>query len=455
MFRWLAILLVLAALAAGGAYVVAGRTPPPALSIDKPDRAVGQNGAIEVAVAVPGGAATLEALTIAVEQNDKTTPLFALDAPQSGTTTQPDGEHIRIVRPFGKRHVPELQAGAARIVVTASRRSFWGLRSVGSQEVKDIRVMLEAPRVSAVSTHHYVNHGGAEMVVYRAAPAGVESGVRVGPLEYRGYPLAGTGRPSADPSLMVAFFGLLHDQDRATPIALYARDEAGNEATAAFVDNIFPKPFKRSRIPLDDRFLQRVVPEIAAQSPELNLPSPAGDLLPAFLRINGELRRLNADRIASITERSAPTRLWQGSFVQLGNSQVEAGFADHRTYVYGGKEVDQQVHLGFDLAATARTPVVAANAGTVLHADWLGIYGLCVIVDHGMGVSSLYAHLSHVDVKPGDSVAKSQVIGRSGMTGLAGGDHLHFTILVRGRPVNPVEWWDPHWVEDRVERKLR
>jgi len=140
--------------------------------------------------------------------------------------------------------------------------------------------------------------------------------------------------------------------------------------------------------------------------------------------------------------------------VQLGNSQVEASFADHRTYLYKGKEVDQQTHLGFDLAVTSRVPIVAANAGTVLNASWLGIYGNCVIIDHGMGVQSLYGHMSSFDVNVGDKVSRGQTIGRSGMTGLAGGDHLHFTMLVGGRMVNPVEWWDRHWIADRIERKL-
>src|SRR2546426_6191118 len=98
--------------------------------------------------------------------------------------------------------------------------------------------------------------------------------------------------------------------------------------------------------------------------------------------------------------------------------------------------------------------VVAANAGTVMNASWLGIYGNCVILDHGMGVQSLYGHLSSFDVKVGDTVTRGQTIGRSGMTGLAGGDHLHFTMLVGGRMVNPVQWWDAHWIADRVQRKL-
>jgi murein DD-endopeptidase MepM/ murein hydrolase activator NlpD len=177
-------------------------------------------------------------------------------------------------------------------------------------------------------------------------------------------------------------------------------------------------------------------------------------MIPAFLEVNGELRRMNADQIAAFAKQTSPSRLWDGPFVQLGNSKVEAAFADHRTYVYKGKEVDHQVHLGFDLAVTSHIPVVAANAGTVLNASWLGIYGNCIIIDHGMGVQSWYGHLSSFDVKVGDRVTRGQMIGRSGMTGLAGGDHLHFTMLVNGRMVNPVEWWDSHWIQDRVMRKL-
>jgi murein DD-endopeptidase MepM/ murein hydrolase activator NlpD len=138
----------------------------------------------------------------------------------------------------------------------------------------------------------------------------------------------------------------------------------------------------------------------------------------------------------------------------MSNSQVESRFADRRTYFFNNREIDKQVHLGFDLATVQRAPVHASNAGIVVHADFLGIYGNCVILDHGLGVQSLYAHLSTIGVKVGDTVAKGQELGRTGATGLAGGDHLHFTMLVQGVPVNPVEWWDAHWLQDRVNRKI-
>ena len=129
-------------------------------------------------------------------------------------------------------------------------------------------------------------------------------------------------------------------------------------------------------------------------------------------------------------------------------------FGDRLTYVYQGRDVDEQRHLGFNLRVPAGGPVLAANSGRVLSAGWLGTYGYCVIVDHGMGVASLYGHLSSVDVKAGDLVTKGGSVGRGGNTGLADGDQLHFAMLVGGHAVNPADWWDSRWIEERVERPL-
>jgi murein DD-endopeptidase MepM/ murein hydrolase activator NlpD len=456
MLRWLAGLLFIVALVAGAAYIVAGRGAPPALTITKPDRLVGQSGVLEVSASAPK--AQFTALSIALEQNGKSTPLYTLTANNGATVTNADANTLRITRGIGKKDVPELQQGTAKIVVTATRPSFWKLRELSSSTSRDFRVQLDPPRISVVSTKHYVNLGGSEMVVYKATPADVASGVRVGNVEYPGFPASGMGMAGADPTTKVAFFALLHDQDLNTRIEAFARDEAGNQVTASFIDNVFPKPFKKSRIPLDDKFINRVVPEILEHSPEMKIAVPAQnspEMLQAFLKINGELRKINADQIAALAAKTSATRQWEGPFLQLGNSQVEASFADHRTYIYNGKEVDQQTHLGFDLAVTAHVPVLAANAGTVVNASWLGIYGNCVVIDHGLGVQTLYGHLQSFDVKVGDKVTRGQQVGRSDSTGLAGGDHLHFTQLVGGRMVNPVEWWDAHWIQDRIERKLR
>jgi murein DD-endopeptidase MepM/ murein hydrolase activator NlpD len=456
MFRWLLALVVLAGLAFAGLYSYASRGTPPVLSIIKPERFVGQAGAVEVTADAPN--ARFTTLEIAVEQNGKRIPLYTLDNPQGASVTPVSRNQLRIARPVGKQSVPDLQAGAARIVVTATRPSLLNLVKLTSTATKDFQVRLEMPRIAVLSTHHYVNHGGAEMVVYKATPADVASGVRVGDLEYPGFPAAGAGAEGADPAVKVAFFALLHDQPLDAPIVAFARDEAGNQAKATFVDNVFEKPFKKSRIEIDDKFINRVVPDIIEHSPELKMTAPAQDspeMLAAFVRINGELRRINADEIAALAAKTSPNRLWDGPFMQLGNSKVEASFADHRTYIYKGKEIDQQTHLGFDLAVTEHVPVLAANSGVIVNASWLGIYGNCVIIDHGLGIQSLYGHMMSFDVKVGDKVTRGQTLGRSDSTGLAGGDHVHFTMLVDGRMVNPVEWWDAHWMADRVDRKLK
>ena len=452
--RYLIGLIALLLAVAAGAYVVAGRQGGPSIEIGKPDKFVGVSTPLDVTVGAPGG--HLSALQIQLEQNGKQVPLYALG--QAGAEMKQDGpDKLKITRDIGKNSVPELQTGAARITVTASRTVLYGIRTLTSTASKDVQVRLERPRVAALSTFQYVNLGGSEMVVYTASPADVQSGVLVGDLEYPGYPAAGAksipGMNITDPNARIAFFALRYDQDLNTPIRLFARDEAGNTARADFDFKVFPKPFKKSRIQLDDKFLERVVPAILAGTTEVK---PEGDTLAKFLVINGELRRKNAEKIASFAKQTSPEILWGGAvFHPFTNNAVESAFADHRTYVYQGKEVDQQVHLGFDLASYTGTPIVAANAGKVVFADELGIYGNCVIIDHGMGVQSLYAHLSSIGVQAGQAVGKEQEIGRSGMTGMAGGDHLHFTMLVNGQPVNPVEWWDAHWIQDRILRKLR
>lgn len=450
--RTLLVLVLILALGAGAAWYFAGRAPGPAIDIAEPANAIGQTGELMVNIDTPGG--NLARLDIALEQNRQRTPLFSLSGASAARLTREGDRGIRVTGSIGKRQIPELEAGNARIVVTAVRPVLFGYREVQSTAGRDIEVRLTPPQTAVQSTHHYINHGGSEMVVYRVTPADAASGVRVGDQEYPGFPASGAGLANAEPALRVAFFALLWNQDRTTPIDVFARDDLGNESHAAFDYRIFPKVFRKSRIEIDERFLSKVVPAIVQNSPGLNVENPS-DLLASFLRINRDLRRDNNATIAALAHQSTPQILWRGPFKQLLNTAVEAGFADQRTYVYQGQDVDQQVHLGFDLASTAAAPVQAANHGRVVYAAWLGIYGNCVILDHGMGLQSLYAHLSSVDVKVGDTIKMNDQLGRSGSTGLAGGDHLHFTMLLAGNAVTPIDWWSAKWVNDRIVRKLR
>jgi len=449
--KFLAFLLLLVIVAGGVAWLWAGRQPGPSVQFRQPDKYVGQNSTLELMVQTPQG--QLSRLDVAVEQGGKSFPVFALNQPAQATTRQETADRLFIMRPIGKRAIPELQPGAARIVVHAARPVLRGMRQIATETTRDVQVRLEPPQASVLSTFHYVNLGGAEFVVYRATPADVESGVRVGDRIYPGFPGSAVGIRS-DPAIHVAFFALAYDQDANTPITVFAKDPAGNVAAAAVDHVAFVKAFSKSTIPIDS-WVGRVVPPIVANTPDLQGESTAPqDLANTFVKINSDLRRQNAQTLVDLAKKTAPEMMWNTPFEPLINAAIEAKFADFRTYTYMGKEIDRQVHLGFDLAVTQQVPIKAAQRGVVVHAAYLGIYGNCVVIDHGLGVQTLYGHLSSIGVKVGDKVEKGQVIGRSGMTGLAAGDHLHFTVLVNGTAVNPVEWWDQKWMQDRVFRKI-
>lgn len=438
-------IVVIGVVGAGAGWYLAGREAGPSITIKSPDKFVGRSGSLDVVADSPTPVAAAQAT---LQQGGQST----IVASYAGDGTAQN--QVSLSGTLGKTAQPTLVNGPATLTVTASRQVFFGLRTVESSVTRELQVRLDPPRIAVTSIHHFINLGGAEFAVLRATPEDVDAGVRVGDTEYRAY--AGSAVGLTDPALRVAFFALKHDQDVNARMSAFARDAAGNEATTPLEHQPTRKVFLNSRIPIDQRFLDRVVPAIASNTPDLKVDtsSPEG-LLKGFLTINGDLRKKNGETITALAAKSQPKMLWTEAFAQMGNSQVESRFADRRTYFFEDKEIDRQVHLGFDLASVQQAPVLAANTGVVVFADFLGIYGNCVIIDHGLGVQSLYAHLSTIGTKVGDTVTKGQELGRTGATGLAGGDHLHFTILLQGVPVNPVEWWDQHWMQDRVFRKIR
>jgi murein DD-endopeptidase MepM/ murein hydrolase activator NlpD len=451
LIRALLFLLLIGGLVYGAAYLYAGTLPGPVVDLRSPEKYVGQNTQLEFSVETPEGA--FSSIGAVLEQDGGATTVFSTDPSEqpAGEMRQESANRIFVIRPIGKQALPDLKSGPARVTVTASRPVVYGIRTVTTSVTRELEVRLEPPRVGVLSLHHFINHGGPEFVVFRATPADVTAGVRVGEVEFPAFPGSSVG--IADPATRVAFFVLGHDQDRNAPIAVFARDVAGNQATSPIERRVTPKPFAKSRIEINEAFLQRVVPAIAENTPEAKIDT--GDLLKGFLTINRDLRRENNQTITDLAARTRPEMMWREAFSQLGNTAIQSRFADYRTYFNNGTEIDQQVHLGFDLASLQRAAVTASNRGEVIFADYLGIYGNCAILDHGLGVQSLYAHLSTIDTKVGDVVEKGHTIGRTGATGLAGGDHLHFTLLVSGVATSPIEMWDPQWMEDRVFRKIR
>jgi hypothetical protein len=285
--RYLVGLLLVLALAATVVYVVAGRGAAPTIQILQPTKVVGVDAVLDVRIEAPKS--KLSRLDIALEQEGKSIPLFSLAQPTSANLTQETPERIRITRPVGKRAIPDLKAGKARIVVSAARTTLFGWRTKETTAATEVVARFNPPRIAALSVHHYINHGGAEMVVYTVSPPDVQSGVEVGDVFYPGFPATGAGISTSDAGLRVAFFALLYDQDLNSPIRLLARDDAGNQAHASFDYRVFPKKFSKGRIDLNDAFLQRVVPEILEHSPELKVAvGPGESYLPAFLKVNND-----------------------------------------------------------------------------------------------------------------------------------------------------------------------
>jgi murein DD-endopeptidase MepM/ murein hydrolase activator NlpD len=346
----------------------------------------------------------------------------------------------------GRDAVEWLRQGSALLRAVAEPPGTWLRRPVASVTERELAVRLSPPPLAVLSDRHYPAQGGSEVVVYTVGDTSVRDGVEAGSWFFSGHPLPGGG-----PRQRFALYGVPFDLDDPAALRLIAEDDVGNRATASFVDRFFPHAFKTDDIEISERFMASVVPEIQAQTPGL---AASGDLLADYLEINRDVRRRNAQTLIELAEASRDAFLWSAPFQTMPNAQVMSAFADRRTYLFAGREVDRQDHLGFDLASVQRAPIPAANDGVVALAGYFGIYGNAVVLDHGFGLMSLYGHLSSIAVNAGQPVVRGQEIGRSGATGLAAGDHLHFTFLLGGLAVNPVEWWDAAWIRDRIARKL-
>ncbi len=346
----------------------------------------------------------------------------------------------------GSESVEGLRSGEAVLRATAEPAGAWLRRPEPVVLERTLPVRLTPPALQVLSSRHYPAQGGCEAVVYRVGETSVRDGVASGERFFPGSPL-----PGGSPDQRFTLFAVPYDLDDPSRVRLVAEDDVGNRATAAFIDRFFPKAFSTDDIQVGDEFMAKVVPQILANTPGA---AEGGSLLESYLWVNRDLRRENAATLEELAAGSRPEFLWKRPFQPMPNAQVMSAFADRRTYFHQGQEVDREDHLGFDLASVRKAPVPAANSGVVALARYFGIYGNAVVIDHGLGLMSLYGHLSSIAVTEGERVERGQLLGRTGETGLAGGDHLHFTMLLGGLPVDPKEWWDRHWVETRIAGRL-
>lgn len=340
-----------------------------------------------------------------------------------------------------------LREGAATLEVLA-RDGFWRPIRVDDRAILTASVTLDftPPSLEVVAATRYWAQGGGGLVVLRSKGAS-RVVVTVAGLAFPAYPAG-----PVESNLFVDLVALPWNYQAGTPIMAVAQDEGGNVTSRAVAVLIKPRRFKTDTIEIKDEFLERKLPELL---PERAGTLASSDLLGAFLTINRDRRKQAEEAKRALAAKTQPRPLWEGAFVQPGNTKVFSNFAETRTYRYHGQDVDTQIHFGYDLAAVQHGPVPAANSGVVVFTGPLSIYGNVVVLDHGLGLQTLYAHLSSIAVKEGEQVAKEQELGRTGSTGLALGDHLHYEVLINGVSVTPLEWWDARWIRDHIGRPLR
>ena len=371
-------------------------------------------------------------------------PLLEKDYPGStltGGATKPSHERVELsidAKALG------LREGQAKLRVLARDWS-WVRLLQGNETTVELPVTIDfkPPRISIENGQTYLERGGSGLVVYTLSKPAARDGVEVAGHFYPGRPLG------KDPLRRLAFFAIPHDAPPDPPVRVVAEDAAGNRSALGWATHLKERTFPDVTLNLSPQFLSTKVPELAEAK-----GIDGTDPIAAFQKINSEGRAADEAHVREIVKASGDERLWSGAFEQLKNSKVTSQFAEKRSYFVEGKKISQATHFGYDLAVTVASPVTASNSGRVLWADDLGIYGNCVILDHGYGVTSLYGHLSRIDVKVGELVRAGQQLGLSGSTGLAGGDHLHFAILVDDTYVDPVEWWDPKWIREKIDSLL-
>jgi murein DD-endopeptidase MepM/ murein hydrolase activator NlpD len=427
------VLLVLLAVVGSVSYLGWRQSVPGVVSLTPPPRFVGARTALVFTLeATRGNVARVE---IRVVQGATS----AIVAKREGTV----GRRVEVPVVLESATLG-LREGSASLDVWA-RDDFWRPLRLHDRPVANypVTVDLTPPKLELLGATQYVAPGGSGLVVFRVTGASrttVSAGTLAEPSFAWGPPERGA---------RIALIALPWDTTRGVRLAITAEDEAGNVASRGIASELRPRRFPRDTIEIKDTFLQEKVPELLPQR------AASQSLVDGFLVINRDLRREAEETKRRIGTSTADAPLWEGPLLQPRRTKVFANFAERRSYRYGGREIDTQVHYGYDLASTKQSPVPAANRGAVVFAEPLTIYGNTVIVDHGLGLQTLYAHLSSIEVKVGDKVTKGQELGRTGATGLAMGDHLHFEVLIHGTSVTPIEWWDAKWIHDHIAKPLR
>lgn len=348
-----------------------------------------------------------------------------------------------ILPPKGVRRV---DSESVTLTIEATDNSLWGM-FMGNTIKEELTLVIDQrrPVLSIVANSYKIQKGGSAVVIFKADDPHMQS-LRIE---------TNFGKTFiAQPFYRQGYYASLlawPAQNESFSATVVARDRAGNETRSAVPLRLKDHVYKVSNIELSDAFLDGKIAELANEYPQT---AGVDDRLEQFRIINEKVRADNEKIIHDVTSKVSKKMIVDfnpAPFYPLVNGQKVADFADHRIYSYKGQEnVSQAYHMGLDLASVHNGPIISSNGGMTVFSQPNGIYGNLPIVDHGFGLFTLYGHCSEVHVQEGDAVGAGQEIAKTGLSGYAMGDHLHFGVLVQGIEVRPEEWMDTKWISDNI-----
>ena len=429
----IALLLILGA-AGAGAWLLMRDLSGPVVSLSPETARVGIAQPLEVTVGDKSG---VQSVTVSVKRGTQSMVV------KQETYAVPE-QSRRIAFELKDTRLPE---GAFELEVRAVDASFAGFgRGNPATFTKQMMLDSKPPRIAVKTVPPAIQRGGSALIVYTLSEDVQKTGVQVGDLFFPGYKQENGGYAClfAVPIKMKA--ESYHPQ-------IMAQDLAGNVTSSRLLVRALNKNYRSDTLNIPESFLNYKANELAQLCPEKDTP------LDQYLCSNNKVRAANDAKLIELAAdpgNVTPRFVWEGPFRRLPRSAVKANFGDHRTYVDGHRvKIDEQTHMGLDLASVAQAPIPASAAGRVIWADYLGIHGHMVLIDHGLGLMTQYSHLTDYKVNVGDVVKAGDIVGTTGVSGLAGGDHLHYGVLVGGVPVQPLEWLDSAWVKNNITSRLK
>ncbi len=362
-----------------------------------------------------------------------------------------EGKEKTVLVKYPKSKVLDPKSKHFLLTVTVTDKSLWNLfRGNTAQKRIDIKVDYKRPNVNVIANSRMINQGGSALVVFQAEDENLD----------KLYVKANNHSFKPEPYKKEGYYAVLVAwpfTDDSFDAKIVATDLAGNKRETHIPFYHGNPRYKVSKIRASDKFIDGKITDLASSDPEY---AGIGDRLEKLKAINETMRLKNEALIHKLSRHVSDEMIdaWHiKRFYPLKNGKRVASFGDHRYYYYKDKNniVSESYHVGYDLASTKMADVIASNPGKVVFADENGIYGNMPLIDHGLGLYTLYGHCSQLLVKEGDEVHAGQVIAKTGMTGLALGDHLHFGILVQGIEVRPVEWFDRKWIKKFIDNVFK